>query len=236
MQRRNAAGLPRKALDNPHRLEYFLYRTVGFEQGGEYQMPEARKGEQTKQVILQKTRMLLVTKGFHHTSVSEIIAACGVQKGSLYYHFPSKEELGLAVLEDARDEFFAILDQSLTGTTPLAKVFNSLEAVRRQMQRANFVGGCLFGNTALEMSDSNPRFQEVIREVFERWVDLLTKTLAEHRESDGTTFQEPRLLAKLIVAAIEGGIMMARASKDGRDLDDCIRSLRTLLERRPAGL
>ncbi|MFZ5799664.1 MAG: TetR/AcrR family transcriptional regulator [Desulfobulbus sp.] len=199
-------------------------------------MQEPRKGEQTKQVILQKTRMLLVTKGFHHTSVSEIIAASGVQKGSLYYHFPSKEELGLAVLEDARDEFFAILEQSLTGTTPLAKVFNSLEAVRRQMQKANFVGGCLFGNSALEMSDSNPRFQEVIREVFARWVDLLTKTLAEHRESDGTTLQEPRLLAKLIVAAIEGGIMMARVSKDGRDLDDCIRSLRRLLERQPAGL
>ena len=192
-------------------------------------MTELRKGEQTKQGILKKTRRLLMTKGFHNTSISDIIAACGVKKGNLYYHFASKEELGLAVLQDAAAEFFLLLENSLAGANPLEKVGNSLEAILQAQRKANFVGGCLFGNTALEMSDSNPRFARIIRTVFDRWVDLLAGVLAQSRKKSGPLAQDPRQLAKLIVAVAEGGIMMTRVSKDGRDLRDCILSLRRLL-------
>lgn len=192
-------------------------------------MQAVRKGEQTKRGILKKSRALLMTKGFHNTSIAEITAACGVQKGNLYYHFPSKEELGLAVLEDAAQEFFQLLEDSLTGATPLDKVCNSLEVILQAQRKANFVGGCLFGNTALEMSDSNPRFKKVIHGVFDRWVDMLTGVLTQTSKPSGPLAQDQRQLARLIVAVVEGGIMMARVSKNGRELQDCILSLRRLL-------
>lgn len=192
-------------------------------------MSELRKGEQTRQAILKRTRKLLMARGFHNTSVNQIIAACGVQKGNLYYHFASKEELGLAVLEDAAAEFFQLLEDSLAGADSLDSVGNSLEMILQAQRKANFVGGCLFGNTALEMSDSNPQFNKVIRGVFDRWVDLLADVLAQAQKQSGPLAHEPPQLAKLIVAVIEGGIMMARVSKDGRDLQDCILVLRRLL-------
>ncbi len=193
-------------------------------------MAEITKGEQTKQKILRETRKLLVANGFHNTSISEIIQKTGVKKGNLYYHFPSKEDLGLAVLEDARDEFFTILSKSFVGPTPLKQIENFLLALLQEQENNNFVGGCLFGNAALEMSDSNPRFSVVLNEVFSSWTDQLEELLSKAQEQDIlASKQPPRLLAKLIVASLEGGIMMARVSKDGKDLTDCIASIREIV-------
>ncbi len=186
-------------------------------------MAEMKKGEKTRDHILKTTRAILVANGFHNTSISDIIKATGVKKGNLYYHFASKEDLGLAVLQDAKEEFFKFLSQSLQGDSPCAKVINSCQAIFAEQGKNNFVGGCLFGNAALEMSDCNPHFSEVLQEVFSSWVAELDRHLA----ADGVDCSlrgnvSPRVLAKTIVATIEGGIMMSRVSKDQADLDDCL--------------
>ncbi|MFZ5776262.1 MAG: TetR/AcrR family transcriptional regulator [Thermodesulfobacteriota bacterium] len=191
-----------------------------------------RKGELTRNHILQTARGVLVTKGFHNTSINDILVATGVKKGNLYYYFSSKEELGLAVLEDAMEEFFTFLNNALHGDDPIAKILNSCDAILQELKKRNFVGGCLFGNTALEMSDSNENFSRVIRQVFSIWTDQLAGLLAEAREEGGLPSAIPdRLLAKTIVATIEGGIMMARVNKDEEDLADCLRALRVMLGR-----
>ncbi len=190
------------------------------------------KGEMTRNHILKTTRKLLVEKGFYNTAVSEIIEASGVKKGNLYYHFASKEELGLAVLEDARDEFFAFLEKSFQGGDPIEKVISSCEAILAEQKKNNFVGGCLFGNTALEMSDNNDRFAVVINEVFSVWTDVLRSHFEEARQGEILLSPIPsRLLAKTVVAAIEGGIMMSRVRKNETDLVDCLQSLKIIMGR-----
>lgn len=186
-------------------------------------MAQMKKGEKTRDHILKTTRAILVANGFHNTSISDIIKASGVKKGNLYYHFASKEEIGLAVLEDAKEEFFNFLAASFEGDSAGAKVINSCQAIFAEQKKNNFVGGCLFGNAALEMSDSNPHFSGVLHGVFSRWVDEVEHQLT--LGGDGCSFQaqiSPRLLAKAVVATIEGGIMMSRVSKDQADLDDCL--------------
>ena len=190
------------------------------------------KGEQTRNHIIKETRKILVTRGFHNTKVSEIIAATGVKKGNLYYHFASKEDLGLAVLEDAKEEFFAFLDQAFQGKDPIDKIINSCEAIFREQRKNNFVGGCLFGNTALEMSDSNPRFAAVIEEVFGVWTERICRYLEKGRTERAATGEvPPKLLAKTVVATIEGGIMMSRVSKHRDELADCLAALKIILGR-----
>ena len=77
------------------------------------------------------------------------------------------------------------------------------------------------------MSDCNQRFADVIKEVFGAWVGPLVPILREAQEAgDIKDTLPPESLAKQIVAAIEGGIMMSRLSKDGTDLRDCLNSLR----------
>ena len=109
-------------------------------------MAELKKGEKTCDHILKTTRAILMAHGFHNTSINDIIGATGVKKGNLYYHFASKEEIGLAVLEDARDEFFTFLTNSFKGDSPCARVVSSCQAVFDEQKKHIFAGGCLFGN------------------------------------------------------------------------------------------
>lgn len=193
-------------------------------------MNEKRKGEVTREHILRQSRRLFTLHGFQNTSINAIMEATGVKKGNLYYHFPSKEALGLAVLLDARDEFFQVLEESLQGEDPLSRVVNSCRGIMELMQETNFVGGCLFGNTALEMTDTNSRFAGIIREVFSFWSDLLEKNLRQAGE-DGLLASSIPLpaLATAVVAIMEGGIMISRVYKNRAGLEDCILAVRVLL-------
>lgn len=195
-------------------------------------MSTTSKGEKTRDHILKATRKILVAQGFHNTSISAVIEATGVKKGNLYYHFASKEDLGLAVLEDAKDEFFSFLAKALEGRDPVEKIINSCQAIFREQEKNNFVGGCLFGNTALEMADSNQKFSEVIQEVFNRWTGVLEEHLGQARKTGLLPpSTRPRLLAKTVVATLEGAIMMSRVSKDKDDLNDFLAAITGLLGR-----
>jgi len=194
-------------------------------------MSTTSKGEKTRDHILKATRKILVAQGFHNTSISAVIEATGVKKGNLYYHFASKEDLGLAVLEDAKDEFFSFLAKALAGRDPVAKIINSCKAIFAEQEKNNFVGGCLFGNTALEMTDSNEKFSGVIQEVFDQWTKTLETLLIDARESGALSAKiiPPQLLAKTVVAMVEGAIMMSRVSKREKDLRDFLKAIENIL-------
>jgi TetR/AcrR family transcriptional repressor of nem operon len=189
------------------------------------------KGHETRNRILRESRKLFTIKGFQNTSISEVITVTGVKKGNLYYYFQSKEELGIAVLLDAAREFSAILDQSLTGDNPIRKIIHSCQTIMEMMQQAHFVGGCLFGNTALEMSGTNNRFGEILQDVFKNWTDKL-KTELQNAEISGllNTQLTVDVLAVSIVAILEGGIMLSRVYENKQALEHCILTIKTLLE------
>ena len=188
------------------------------------------KGQETQSHILKESRRLFTVQGFQNTSISQVIVATGVKKGNLYYHFPSKEALGLAVLIDARDEFFTILENSLSGENPMLRILNSCNTILGMMQQSNFVGGCLFGNTALEMTDSNSSFGKVIQEVFLHWTELIEQELLQASKANiPVPPVSPAALATSVVAILEGGIMLSRVYTTRKSLEDCIVIIRTLL-------
>ena len=188
------------------------------------------KGQKTREHILKESRKLFTLHGFQNTSISEVIAATKVKKGNLYYHFPSKEELGLAVLIDAADEFSTILDASLVGDNPAQKIINSCQTIMELMQQTNFVGGCLFGNTALEMSGSTPGFRKILQELFSNWSKRLEQEILRAGKIKTLPVpSSPTVLATSIVALLEGGIMLSRVYQDSDALEECIITIKTLL-------
>ena len=68
-------------------------------------------GTQTRERLLEEATELAQRKGFGATSVNDLLVATGIKKGTLYYHFPGKDDLGLAVLERAKAAFLG-LDRS----------------------------------------------------------------------------------------------------------------------------
>jgi TetR/AcrR family transcriptional repressor of nem operon len=109
-------------------------------------------------------------------------------------------------------------------------VRNVLDAIYAIHSKRGFVGGCIFGNMALEMADMHGDFAGLIREIFEEWICLLA-TLIQRAQESGEIRPDlrPEAAARLIVATLEGGIMMARLSKDGGDMRVCLKTIKTML-------
>jgi TetR/AcrR family transcriptional repressor of nem operon len=84
---------------------------------------------------------LVNEKGFCNTSINDVIQATGVKKGNLYFHFASKEELSLAILEEANKQFCAFLSKRLQAERPLDRLANLLDAVFEKQSSMRFVGG-----------------------------------------------------------------------------------------------
>ena len=192
-------------------------------------MPGA-KGQATRERILCAAMELINRKSFHHTSIRDILAASDVGKGDLYFHFASKEELGLALVAKAKEDYLAYLEASLKSRSPLGQVGDIFLAVYRLHRHRRFMGGCIFGNIALEMSDDNPRFAAAIREVFHEWIGLLSRLLAQARtEGELDAAIQPEAIARHIVASLEGAIMMARLTKQEDEILNCIQAFENML-------
>uniref|UniRef100_UPI0038B24F8F TetR family transcriptional regulator C-terminal domain-containing protein n=1 Tax=Geobacter argillaceus TaxID=345631 RepID=UPI0038B24F8F len=124
------------------------------------------------------------------------------------------------------------LDMSLSGATPGEKLDNFLNKVMRTHKKSGFVGGCIFGNTALEMGDAESGFAGFIEKVFEEWVERLRTVVAAAQDSGEVASDlSADVLAGHMVAAIEGGIMLARLKKDEKPLRDALTAVRVLLQR-----
>ncbi len=189
------------------------------------------KGERTRSRILRSAMNLINTRGYTNTSINDIIVSSGVQKGNLYFHFPSKDDLCLALIGEAKKEYLAYLKGSIKSEHPLGKINDILDAILLWHRKMNFIGGCIFGNMALEMTDINSRFPSVIKEVFHEWEELLAVLLQEaQRSGDLDDEPDPARLARFIVASIEGAIMMAKVSKEEDDIVNCMDMIRRMLK------
>ncbi len=191
----------------------------------------ATKGEQTRERILKKATRVFNRQGFGPTTVNDLLKATGTTKGKLYFHFSGKDEIGLEVLRLARGDFVRFLDESLQGQTPGAGLDHFFRKAVEKHRRTGFVGGCLFGNTALETSDSAPQFATLVSNVFTEWVGKLEQTIAAAQAAGQVRRDLPASnLAELVVATLEGAIMQARLKKEETPMVRALETLRILLE------
>jgi len=191
------------------------------------------KGEITRGKILEAARGLFNTKGFNATTISDLVEATGMQKGSLYFHFPGKYAIAREVLKEATDEFMESLGKVLGGDNPGAGLENLFRSALDKHLATGFVGGCIFGNTALEMTDFDPEFAGMIDRVFDEWISRVASVVAGAQKKGQIRADiNDEALAKHIVATIEGGIMMSRLKKDERPMRECLDTLRITLDLR----
>jgi TetR/AcrR family transcriptional regulator, transcriptional repressor for nem operon len=124
---------------------------------------------------------------------------------------------------------------ALDGETPGQRLDNFLTTALDVHMARGFVGGCLWGNTALEMSDAEGRepYVEAVRDVFDAWSGLLEEVIAAAQSLGQVRADIPAdVLARQMVATIEGGIMLSRVQHAPGPMRECLDGLRTMLELR----
>ncbi|OAQ21514.1 TetR/AcrR family transcriptional regulator [Thermosulfurimonas dismutans] len=177
------------------------------------------RGQATRKKILEKTLKLFQEKGILETSISDIEKQVGISKGSLYFHFPSKEALALETLKKARQDFRLFLSTAFSEGLPREALKRFLEMVYQKLKTEGFRTGCLFGNTALEMANREGPLRDLIAETFEEWQEELAKVLSKAQKK-GCLCEEIKAedLALFIIAVLEGAILLSKLQKSGQPL------------------
>ena len=171
--------------------------------------------------------------GYHQTSVDDISQNANVTKGSFYHHFKSKEEAGLAVI----NELIAKILEDI-WVAPLTEAEDVLEALGKAVKDSgvgftadNIQYGCPLNNLAQEMSSLNEDFRKSISALYTRWHGIIVETL-EIGKKRGQVKQDiiSTDIASFIVAVVEGAIGMAKNRQDIDWFHQCCSFIASFLE------
>ena len=188
----------------------------------------------SKEKILASAKELFHEYGFQQTSVDEILKKSGVTKSNFYYHFKSKEELGLIILERFIKQYEADVlmktlgNKSLSPSGRLVEFYNSVKTFHRDLQNPK---GCPFGNMAIEMSGSNENFREKLSAFFNSWEKIIEECINEGmRTGDFRSDLPPGVVAQLILSHLEGAIMMVKTHRSIEPLSSGSETIMRLLK------
>lgn len=188
-------------------------------------------GKDTRARIVEAAMELFWLKGYASTSIADILSRSQVNSGSLYYFFPGKQDVLLAVLEAYREGIRSmLLDPAWEGVDdPLERVFALLAQYRRLIVETETDYGCPIGSLALELHDADPVVRQRLAENFTAWVDAVEGCFigASHRFREGTDF---RGLAELALNVMEGGVMQSRTYRDVAHFDRAVTQYRIFVE------
>ncbi|WP_256749752.1 TetR/AcrR family transcriptional regulator [Mesorhizobium sp. Mes31] len=166
----------------------------------------------TRTRILETTGLLLRQRGYHGTSLNDILSASGAPRGSLYFHFPGgKDQLVIEVTRDSVARVTERLGEALaTEKDPAVAVHHIYQSVARMLEDNQFSLGCPIAPVVLDSPTDVPELADLCRSAFEQWIGLLREAFVRA----GVPERRAHALALLVESSLEGLMVIARATRD----------------------
>jgi TetR/AcrR family transcriptional regulator, transcriptional repressor for nem operon len=185
------------------------------------------KGENTRRRIVIKAAPLFNRHGFEGSSMSELMEATGLEKGGIYRHFSSKEELAAEAFDHA---WQSALDTRMHDLDSVPDTVDKLKRFVRNFvaRRPSVPGGCPLLNTAIEADDGNPVLRDRALKALHGWQSRLASIVSrgiQNREIRRGL--EPEKVATVIISSLEGALMISRLERD----QAALRAVQSYLER-----
>ncbi len=187
------------------------------------------KGEQTRQRIVAAAAPLFNQRGFAGCSMQDVMEATGLEKGGLYRHFASKEELAAEVFAYCLAQAVKVRNDGIENVEGAAEKLRYL--IRKFVEEPSpLPGGCPLLNTAVDADDGNPALRKLVRQAFQKWRKRLMK-IVEEGVAAGEIRRDvnARQVANTVIAALEGALVLSRMEKTREPLRDAQQSLEALL-------
>lgn len=189
------------------------------------------KAEKTKQHIIEQTASIFNIKGIAATSVSDIMGATKLAKGSLYVHFQNKEELAYYAVDYNLKDFFnkagVVIDKHQTAK---GKFFALLDLLNDPVNHP-IEGGCPMLNFGTEADDTSPVIREKVHlamvSLQENITEILEKGTADGEFRSGWDIQEFTIK---VIAMLEGGVLMSRVYNNSYSMEVLINILKREIE------
>ncbi len=185
-----------------------------------------------REKLLEAATAILGRNGYQATSVDDILEAAKVAPSNFYYHFKSKEELAIEVLEGyfekSRQEMAPVfMNKFLSATEKLERLHGGLV---QKVTRSQCCGGCPMGNLAQELSDSHPEFRMRLARYFEECIDGIAMVVEEGvRSGEFRSDVDPKSAAYLLFGSMQGLLLLSKSLKKIDPLDQGFRQSLNLL-------
>ncbi len=185
-------------------------------------LPRSNRAE-TRSKLIDVGTEILSEKGFDTTTIDEVLKRTGVPKGSFYYYFGSKEDFGLAVI----DNYAFLYEQKLTrllrdpNLRPLQRVRNYIAEAARGLETYEFRRGCLIGNMGQELGGLDGVFRQRILDVLNSWSGFLADCLRQGQDAgEIRADMNVRQIASFFWFSWEGAILKAKLERSTQPLDE----------------
>ena len=151
-------------------------------------------------------------QGYNATGLNEIVAHSGAPKGSLYFHFPGgKEELAVAAMARSGDQLRRAIEAIVTSSDDLGESLRRLvDALAIGLERSSYEAGCPIATITLEAATTSEAVRATADAVFSSWLAVLQERLV----ATGLNAEDAERRALLVLAALEGALILARARHD----------------------
>jgi len=170
------------------------------------------KGTETRNRIIAKSAPLFNRQGFDGCSIQEIVSVAGLEKGSLYGHFPNKEALAVAAFE------YAWRQTCASRTAGMNDVTSSIEKlklhVHNAVARPAFPGGCPLMNTVIDSDDGNAVLKKEAQKALKGWREFLEEIVRQGQErSEIRSEVQAADVVSVTIALLEGAMVLDRFDK-----------------------
>jgi TetR/AcrR family transcriptional repressor of nem operon len=181
----------------------------------------------TRDRLIESARYLFWERGFAGTSMADLLAHAGVNSGSFYHFFESKEALLRAVLDGYLHALRPmVVDPAFAKTRePVERIFAILEGYRGRILQTDCRYGCPLGRLALEIDPENRPAHKLIAENFQGWIGAVRECVAQMKNRLPRN-TDPEALSTYVLAVMEGGVMLSRSYGSVEPFDRAVKQLR----------
>jgi AcrR family transcriptional regulator len=175
-----------------------------------------RKGERTRQMIVERAAPVFNVHGYFGASMSDLIRETQIGKGGIYNHFESKEALAVEAFDFAVELIRERFRAALAGQERAVERLLAIVGVFRSMiDDPPLLGGCPVLNTAIEADDTNPPLRDRAKQVMDEWQQLIIRVARKGiRIGELRPETDPEALATVITATLEGAVMLSKLYGD----------------------
>jgi TetR/AcrR family transcriptional regulator, transcriptional repressor for nem operon len=186
----------------------------------------------TRSRLVSAAMQLFWEKGYNSTSIADVLQTAKVNSGSLYYFFPGKSDLLVAVLDMYHEGIGRLLlEPAWEGIEdPIERIFALLARYRKSLVDTECFYGCPIGSLALELHEPDPAVRERLAKNFAAWIEAIEGCLHEAKARLPRDLNR-RELAQFVLTTMEGGVMQARTFRDVEYFDAAVRQLRGYFDR-----
>jgi AcrR family transcriptional regulator len=185
------------------------------------------KGMQTRRRIVELAAPVFNRQGYVGASMRDLVDATGLEKGGIYNHFGSKEQLALEAYDYALSQVTEGLARSQDGATDaIDRLRRMIRSFAKFARKPAIAGGCPIMNTAIEADDTHPELRDRARASMTLWHRLIGRIVKDGiAAGELVTGTDPYALAALITGALEGGLMLSGLYDDPTYVDHIVEHL-----------